>query len=177
MKGLIQTYYSSLMTSSTQSWLLRFKTNINNTTDEFLSISWFLPFISQPVYGWIYLVCNLWPICSWIFISHIMHMPQMSLSLHSSATDFCGPLHRHSTCIYIYIYIYTVYIFLYPISYRHSLLGFNFFPYGCFHKMYVNTAGLLHWHWGMIAPVPVKQPWRIWVKVTYTKPQHNITQC
>ena len=26
-------------------------------------------------------------------------------------------------------------------------------------------SGLLHWHWGnlMIAPVPVKQPWRIWV--------------
>ena len=26
-------------------------------------------------------------------------------------------------------------------------------------------SGFLHWHWGnhMIAPVPVKQPWRIWV--------------
>ena len=28
------------------------------------------------------------------------------------------------------------------------------------------SSGLLHWHWGnhMIAPVPVKQPWRIWIK-------------
>ena len=28
-------------------------------------------------------------------------------------------------------------------------------------------SGLPHWHWGnrMIAPVPVKQPWRIWVKI------------
>ena len=27
------------------------------------------------------------------------------------------------------------------------------------------SSGLLHWHWGnhRIAPVPVKQPWRIWV--------------
>ena len=34
---------------------------------------------------------------------------------------------------------------------------------------------LLHWHWGnrMIAPVPVKQPWRIWIKSTNTNPQHN----
>ena len=30
-------------------------------------------------------------------------------------------------------------------------------------------SGLLHWHWGnhMIAPVSVKQPWRIWVNDSY----------
>ena len=29
---------------------------------------------------------------------------------------------------------------------------------------YSYSSGLLHWHWGnKIAPVPVKQPWRIWV--------------
>ena len=30
---------------------------------------------------------------------------------------------------------------------------------------YPYPSGLRHWHWGncMIAPVPVKQPWRIWV--------------
>ena len=43
-------------------------------------------------------------------------------------------------------------------------------------KFIVNpyTSGLLHWHWGnhMIAPVPVKQPWRIWVKSIGTKPYH-----
>ena len=42
---------------------------------------------------------------------------------------------------------------------QFSLLGFGtswFYPY---------PLGLLHWHWGnhTIAPVPVKQPWRIWV--------------
>ena len=34
-----------------------------------------------------------------------------------------------------------------------------------------SESRLYHWHWGnppMIAPVPVKQPWRIWVKSTYT---------
>ena len=33
------------------------------------------------------------------------------------------------------------------------------------------SSGLLHWHLGnhVIAPVPVKQPWRIWVKRTGTK--------
>ena len=32
---------------------------------------------------------------------------------------------------------------------------------------YPYPSGLLHWHWGnhMIAPVPVKQPWRIQVNV------------
>ena len=31
-----------------------------------------------------------------------------------------------------------------------------------------NSSGLLYWHWGnhMIAPVPVKQPWRIWIQLT-----------
>ena len=39
---------------------------------------------------------------------------------------------------------------------------------------------LLHWHWGnhMIAPVPVKEPWRIWVKSgsTCTTLQPNTTK-
>ena len=37
------------------------------------------------------------------------------------------------------------------------------------------SSGLLHWHWGnhMIAPVPVKQPWRIWVNQSV--PNHNKT--
>ena len=36
--------------------------------------------------------------------------------------------------------------------------------------------GLLHWNWGnpVIAPVPVKQPWRIWVKQIITQPQQHI---
>ena len=36
---------------------------------------------------------------------------------------------------------------------------------------------LVHWHWGncMIAPVPVKQPWRIWVKSVFTKAKRDTT--
>ena len=36
-------------------------------------------------------------------------------------------------------------------------------------------SGLLHWHWGnhTVAPVQVKQPWRISVKSTSTKPKPN----
>ena len=34
-------------------------------------------------------------------------------------------------------------------------------------QFYPYPSGLLHWHWGnhTIAPVPVKQPWRIWVYI------------
>ena len=37
-------------------------------------------------------------------------------------------------------------------------------------------SGLLHWHWGnhMIAPVPVKQPWRIQVNKTHKATQNCI---
>ena len=52
--------------------------------------------------------------------------------------------------------------------YRHFtpcciLLWFGngwFYPY---------PSGLFHWHWGnhMIAPVPAKQPWRIWVNKSH----------
>ena len=41
---------------------------------------------------------------------------------------------------------------------------YNNLQYGI-SQVYPYSSGLLHWHWGnhMIAPVPVKQPWRIWV--------------
>ena len=41
---------------------------------------------------------------------------------------------------------------------------------------YSYHSGLLQWHRGnhMIAPVPVKQPWRIWIK--WSVPIHNKTQ-
>ena len=45
----------------------------------------------------------------------------------------------------------------------HIILGmFCVYPY---------PSGLLHWHWGnhKITPVPVKQPWRIWIKLTNNK--------
>ena len=36
-------------------------------------------------------------------------------------------------------------------------------------RIYPYSSGLLHWHWGnhMIAPVPVKQPWRMWVNKSH----------
>ena len=39
-------------------------------------------------------------------------------------------------------------------------LLWSFYPY---------SSGLLHWHWGnhTIAPVPVKQPWKIWVNESH----------
>ena len=39
-------------------------------------------------------------------------------------------------------------------------------------------SGLLPWHWGnlMIAPVPVKQSWKIWAGSTITKWNNNKTQ-
>ena len=41
--------------------------------------------------------------------------------------------------------------------------------------VYPCPSRLLHWHWGkhMIAPVPVKQPLRIWVKLTVRKNQQS----
>ena len=36
-------------------------------------------------------------------------------------------------------------------------------------------SGLLHWRWGnhMIAPVPVKQPWKIWVNGWHESPKNS----
>ena len=36
-------------------------------------------------------------------------------------------------------------------------------------RFYPYPSGLLHWHWGnhTIAPVPVKQPWGIWLKALH----------
>ena len=45
-------------------------------------------------------------------------------------------------------------------------------------SIYLYLLGLLHWHWGSqkIAPVPVKQLWSIWVKLTSTIPLQNTTK-
>ena len=41
---------------------------------------------------------------------------------------------------------------------------------------YPYTSRLLHWHWGnrMIAPVPVKRPWRVWAYNSHMYTQGNI---
>ena len=43
-------------------------------------------------------------------------------------------------------------------------------------QFYPYLSGLLHRHWGnhMIAPVPVKQPWRIWANTSCTNPSWNV---
>ena len=48
--------------------------------------------------------------------------------------------------------------------------------YSWIHVLYLTCpSGALHWHWGnhTIAPVPVKQPWRIWVKLNHNKTQQS----
>ena len=64
----------------------------------------------------------------------------------------------------------------------YALLWFGDSPF------YPYPSGLLHWHWGnlMIAPVPVKQPWKIWVNrshesirsswYNHNKTKHSKTQ-
>ena len=44
--------------------------------------------------------------------------------------------------------------------------------------VYPYPSGFLHWHRvnHMITPMPTKEPWRIWVKTTMTKPQQNMTK-
>ena len=75
---------------------------------------------------------------------------------------FCTPTECPMKYVYDMIRFYCGYIL--------GFCGFMWciFPY---------SSGLFHWHWGnrMIAPVQVKQPWRIWVKLTITKLQQNTT--
>ena len=61
---------------------------------------------------------------------------------------------------------------VYPIKYMHSLVVHCFvvvtssFSVNSYNTFTHTLQGYLHWHWGnhTIAPVPVKQPWRIWAK-------------
>ena len=57
------------------------------------------------------------------------------------------------------------------ISVIFLFFSFSFLLDGITHILY----GSWHWDNYMIAPVPVKQPWRIWVKSTLNQPQ-QITQ-
>ena len=63
-----------------------------------------------------------------------------------------------------------------PMKYAHSfvvLLWLLMAIHVIFFHPYSSRS--LHWHWGnrMIAPGPVKESWRIWVKYIDTKPQQN----
>ena len=51
----------------------------------------------------------------------------------------------------------------------HALLCFVVLWYWLILCISVLASGLLHWHWGnhTIAPVPVKQPWRIWINKSW----------
>ena len=60
---------------------------------------------------------------------------------------------------------------VYPIRCVHCYVALYFvvvlFLSGFTCSIYPYSSGLLHWHWGnhMIAPMRVKWPWRIWVKL------------
>ena len=58
--------------------------------------------------------------------------------------------------------VYTVH----PIKYAHSPCLVMFVVIST-DWLYPYLSGSLHWHWGnhMIAPVPVKSPWKIWIKI------------
>ena len=68
---------------------------------------------------------------------------------------------------------------------KHVLFCFVLFSFGCINNPskymwhdYPYSSELLHWHWGnhMIAPVPVKQPWRTQVNTSCESNRHcNIT--
>ena len=82
----------------------------------------------------------------------------------------------------VFCFCFGLYQHLSWIHGMHSLIFFSisnqictWHCYGCiiFYSrfmwyIYSYSSGLLPWHWGnhMIAPVPVKYPWRVWVKFT-----------
>ena len=78
--------------------------------------------------------------------------------------------------IYIYMYVYVyIYIYIYAVCSIEHALGFKFcclyhWSWWVMWHVYPYPSGLLHRQWGnhRIAPVPVKQPWRIWGKFTIT---------
>ena len=56
---------------------------------------------------------------------------------------------------------------VYPMKHSHGfVVVISSVPAAFIWSNYPYSSGLLHWHLGnrMIAQVPVKQPWRIWVK-------------
>ena len=57
----------------------------------------------------------------------------------------------------------------------HTLHLMNYAHGSCLGWFYPYTSGLFHWHWGnhMIAPVPVKQPWSIWVNTSHKSTKNN----
>ena len=69
---------------------------------------------------------------------------------------------------YYLIYWEYEYYLIYRVYAKNYVHGFYFALFCCvciLSCFNLYQSGLLHWHWGnhMIAPVPVKQPWRIWV--------------
>ena len=81
-------------------------------------------------------------------------------------------------------FVHTHWHTVYPIKYAHSfdvlifICGLSSDLIGPVWLIYQYSSGLLHRHWGnrMIAPVPVKEPWRKWVILSYAWPKQNKTQ-
>ena len=93
----------------------------------------------------------------------------LGLSYHTFHDIFTGMLYSPPNRVYSMKYAYGFHLFCFDVAAR--LLLANWFM----SSIYPYHSGLLYWHWGnlMIAPVPVKLSWMIWVKSTTTKPQCN----
>ena len=121
-------------------------------------------------------------------------IPNCNGSFAMSCGENCSITHKTRTkfsCALCVVVISSILVdscdlFL-PISYRvnslaHALcvvviLSILVYSYDLIHMyFYSYPSRLLHRYWDMITPVPVKQPWRIWVKLTCTKPQQNATK-
>ena len=92
---------------------------------------------------------------NYIAITYVWH-----LTLLKICTQFWNAL-------FCFVYIITLVIFIWPIYFGYIYL--TYLPI---------SFGMLPWHWGnhMIAPVPVKQPWRIWVNYNWPPSNHNKIQ-
>ena len=89
---------------------------------------------------------------------------------------FVPPVIKYPTCIITFSVIgnikcldETAVCFIIQDSTHPKNIHFFVFFYNLVLDDFTHISGLLHWHWGnhMIAPVPVKQPWRILIYDQY----------
>ena len=76
---------------------------------------------------------------------------------------------KNGSPIYVYIYILWSCAAVCPKIYAHGAWFCCLLLWFDLRRLYPYPSGLLHWHWGnhMIAPVPVKQSWKIWIDISH----------
>ena len=133
-----------------------------------------------------YEICSIfYKICIWNiqYIPWNMHMKYTVYSIkyaHETYTIFHEICIAHSFVVACFIAIILVTSWWW-VGLFHVVFAITFQVWftvtGALIEFYPYPSRPLHWHWGnhMIAPVTVKQPWRIWVKCTITKlyTKHN----